>query len=158
MYLVAYYPKTIKHLSYYTIIIIYVPHHTLLLIHKVMTEHLCLIMIISPSVWADQRSRQGDIIPYKNKYWWGTKFGKLANHHTITKFKSHQYFFYSISIVILVAFEWFRQINILPNPLFQQIAKYYICQYLFLYSICLFIKLQQKFIINILNDMHTYKL
>jgi len=28
--------------------------------------------------------------------------------------------------VTLVAFEWFCQINILPNPLFQQIAKYYI--------------------------------
>jgi len=75
-------------------------------------------------------------IPYKIKYWRGTKFGKLANRHAIAKFKSRQYFFYSISIVILVAFECFRQINVLPNPLFQQIAKYYICQYLFLYSIC----------------------
>jgi len=45
-------------------------------------------------------------------------------------------FFYSISIVILVAFEWFHQINISPNPLFQQITKYYIHQYLFLYGIC----------------------
>jgi len=44
-------------------------------------------------------------IPYKNKYWQGTKFGDLANCHVITKFKSHQYFFYSISIVTLVAFE-----------------------------------------------------
>jgi len=44
-------------------------------------------------------------------------------------------FFYSISVVTLVAFEWFRQINILPNPLFQQIVKYYIYQYLFLYGI-----------------------
>jgi len=44
-------------------------------------------------------------------------------------------FFYSISVATLVAFEWFRQINISPNPLFQQIAKYYIHQYLFLYSI-----------------------
>jgi len=34
----------------------------------------------------------------------------------------------------LVAFKWFRQINILPNPLFQQITKYYIRQYLFLYG------------------------
>jgi len=43
-------------------------------------------------------------------------------------------FFYNISIVTLVAFEWFCQINILPNPLFQQIAKY-IRQYFFLYGI-----------------------
>jgi len=74
-------------------------------------------------------------IPYKNKYWRGTKFSELANHHTTAKFKSRQYFFYSISIVTLVAFEWFCQINILPNSLFQQIAKYYIHQYLFLYGI-----------------------
>jgi len=71
-------------------------------------------------------------IPYKNKYWQGTNFGELANRHTIAKFK---YFFYSISIVTLVAFGRFHQINITPNPLFQQIAKYYICQYLFLYGI-----------------------
>jgi len=44
-------------------------------------------------------------IPYKNKYWRGTKFGELANCHAIAKFKSHQYFFYSVSIVTLVAFE-----------------------------------------------------
>jgi len=37
--------------------------------------------------------------------------------------------------VTLVAFDWIRQINISPNPLFQQIAKYYIRQYLFLYAI-----------------------
>jgi len=43
-------------------------------------------------------------------------------------------FFYSVSIVTLVAFERFCQIFILPNPLFQQIAKYYIHQYLFLYG------------------------
>jgi len=36
--------------------------------------------------------------------------------------------------VTLVAFEWFRQINISPNPLLQQITKYYIRQYFFLYS------------------------
>jgi len=71
------------------------------------------------------------IIPYKNKYWRGTKFGKLANRHTITKFKSRQYIFLVVS---LVAFEWFCQINISPNLLFQQIAKYYIRQYLFLYG------------------------
>jgi len=70
-------------------------------------------------------------IPYKNKYWQGTKFGKLANRHGIAKFKSRQYIFYSISVVSLVVF---RQINILPIPLFQQIAKYYIRQYLFLYG------------------------
>jgi len=63
-------------------------------------------------------------IPYKNKYWLGTKFGELANRHTITKFKFGQYFFYSISIVTLVAFESFCQINISPSTLFQQIAKY----------------------------------
>jgi len=40
-------------------------------------------------------------IPYKNKYWRGTKFGELTNHHTITKFQSRQY---SVSIVALVAF------------------------------------------------------
>jgi len=44
-------------------------------------------------------------------------------------------FFYSVSIMTLVAFEWFRQINISPNPYFQQIAQYYIRQYLFLYGI-----------------------
>jgi len=71
----------------------------------------------------------------KNKYWQETKFGELANRYAIAKFKSHQYFFYSISIVTLVAFESFCQINILPSKLFQQIAKYYICQYLFLYGI-----------------------
>jgi len=75
------------------------------------------------------------VLLYKNKYWWGTKFDELVNHHAIAKFKSHQYFFYSISIVTLVAFESFRQINILPNPLFQQITKHYIHQYLFLYGI-----------------------
>jgi len=76
-------------------------------------------------------------IPYKNKYWRGTKFGESANGHAIAKFKSRQYiFFYSISVVTLVAFERFHQINISPNPLFQQIAKYYIRQYLFLYGIC----------------------
>jgi len=32
-------------------------------------------------------------IPYKNKYWLGTKFGDLVNHHAIAKFKSCQYFF-----------------------------------------------------------------
>jgi len=75
------------------------------------------------------------ILPYKNKYRWGTKFSELANHHTIAKFKSCQYFFYTISIVTLVAFEWFCQINISLNPSFQQIAKYYTRQYLFLYGI-----------------------
>jgi len=40
-------------------------------------------------------------------------------------------FFYSVTIVTLVAFEWFCQIHVSPNPLFQQIAKYYIRQYLF---------------------------
>jgi len=35
----------------------------------------------------------------------------------------------------LVVFEGFRQINILTNSLFQQIAKYYIHQYLSLYGI-----------------------
>jgi len=63
----------------------------------------------------------------------------LANYHAIAKFKPCQYFFYSLSVVTLVqalvAFEWFCQINISPNPLFQQIAKYYIRQYLFLYGI-----------------------
>jgi len=66
-----------------------------------------------------------------------TNIGKelnLANCHTIAKFKFCQYFFYNISIVTLVAFQWFCQINILPNLLFQQITKYYICQYLFLFS------------------------
>jgi len=32
-------------------------------------------------------------IPYKNKYWRGTKFGELENRHAIIKFKSHQYIF-----------------------------------------------------------------
>jgi len=31
-------------------------------------------------------------IPYKNKYWQGTKFGESANHHAMAKFKSRQYF------------------------------------------------------------------
>ena len=31
-------------------------------------------------------------IPYKKKYWQGTKFGGLANYHAIAKFKSRQYF------------------------------------------------------------------
>jgi len=44
-------------------------------------------------------------LPYKNKYWRATKFDKLANCHAITKFKFRQYFFYSVSIVTLVAFE-----------------------------------------------------
>jgi len=35
----------------------------------------------------------------------------------------------------LVTFEWIRQINISPNPYFQQITKYYIHQYFFLYGI-----------------------
>ena len=30
-------------------------------------------------------------IPYKNKYWRGTKFGELANYYAIAKFKSRQY-------------------------------------------------------------------
>jgi len=47
----------------------------------------------------------------------------LVNRYVIAKFKSRQYFFYNISIVTLVAFEWFCQINISLNPLFQQIAK-----------------------------------
>jgi len=34
-----------------------------------------------------------DYIPYKNKYWRGTKFGELANRHAIAKFKSRQYIF-----------------------------------------------------------------
>jgi len=29
---------------------------------------------------------------YKNKYWQGTKFDKLANRQAIAKFKFHQYF------------------------------------------------------------------
>jgi len=45
------------------------------------------------------------LIPYKNKYWRGTKSGELANRHAIAKFKSRQYFFYGVSIVTLVAFE-----------------------------------------------------
>jgi len=81
------------------------------------------------------------IILYKNKYWRGTKFGELANRNPIAKFKSRQYFFYSISIMTLVAFDRFRQINISPSPLFQQIAKYYIRQYLFLYGITLAVDL-----------------
>jgi len=40
-------------------------------------------------------------IPYKNKYWQGTKFGESANCHTIAKFKSPQYFFYSILFMTL---------------------------------------------------------
>jgi len=32
-------------------------------------------------------------IPYKNKYWRGTKFGELVNRHAIAKFKSRQYIF-----------------------------------------------------------------
>jgi len=59
----------------------------------------------------------------------------LANRHAIVKFESRQYFFYSVSIVTLVYFEKFRQNNISPNSLFQQIAKYYIRQHLFLYGI-----------------------
>jgi len=58
----------------------------------------------------------------------------MANRHANAKFKSRQHFFYGVSIVNLVDFEWFRQINISPNPLFQQIAKYYIRQYLFWYG------------------------
>ena len=38
-------------------------------------------------------------IPHKNKYWRRTKFGELANCHAITKFKSCQYFFYSVLLV-----------------------------------------------------------
>jgi len=35
----------------------------------------------------------GDIeVPYKNKYWRGTKFGEFADCHAIAKFKFHQYF------------------------------------------------------------------
>jgi len=69
-----------------------------------------------------------------------TNIGKelnLANWQIATQSPSlnlANILFYSISIVTLVAFEWFRQINISPNPLFQQIAKYYIHQYLFLYG------------------------
>jgi len=33
------------------------------------------------------------LLPYKNKYWRGTKFGELANRHPIAKFKSRQYIF-----------------------------------------------------------------
>jgi len=33
------------------------------------------------------------LIPYKNKYWRGTKFDELVNRHTIAKFKFCQYFF-----------------------------------------------------------------
>ena len=32
------------------------------------------------------------LMPYKNKYWRETKFGKLANYHAIAKYKSCQYF------------------------------------------------------------------
>ena len=91
-------------------------------------------LCIKLCIWRRVKLTHYNNILYKNKYWRETKFGKLANHHTITKFKSCQYFFHSISIVTLVAFEWFFQINISPNPLVQQIAKYYIRQYLFLYG------------------------
>jgi len=35
-----------------------------------------------------------DGIPYKNKYWRGTKFGEMMNRYANAKFKSHQNFFY----------------------------------------------------------------
>jgi len=70
-------------------------------------------------------------------------------------------FFYSISILTLVAF---RQTNISPNPLFQQIAKYYIHQYLFLYGIMFcyhhlfFIILYKGALqyLTVLNNVHNY--
>jgi len=45
------------------------------------------------------------------------------------------FFLYNISVMTLVALERFHRINISLNPLFQQVTKYYIHQYLFLYSI-----------------------
>jgi len=74
-----------------------------------------------------------------------TNIGKelnLANWRIVTQSPSlnlANIFFCSISIVTLVVFEWFRQINTSPNPLFQQITKYYIHQYSFLYSIYIYI-------------------
>jgi len=54
------------------------------------------------SMWIIDSRDVTQEIPYKNKYWQGTKFGELANRHAIAKFKSCQY---SISIVTLVVFE-----------------------------------------------------
>ena len=39
-------------------------------------------------------------IPYDNKIWRKTKFGELANHYQIAKFKFHQYYFHIIIISI----------------------------------------------------------
>ena len=33
-------------------------------------------------------------IPYKKKYWRGSKFGELAKYHATAKSKSRQYFKY----------------------------------------------------------------
>jgi len=46
-----------------------------------------------PKIFAAMELRYEENILYKNKYWRGTKFGKLANRHTIAKFKFHQYIF-----------------------------------------------------------------
>jgi len=50
-------------------------------------------------MWMMFKSQNSSILdwklgmPYKNKYWRGTKFGELANRHAIAKFKSRQYVF-----------------------------------------------------------------
>ena len=49
-------------------------------------------------------------IPYKSKYWRGTKFGELANGHVITKFKSPQYFFYSVLFVTFLLLNDFSKL------------------------------------------------
>ena len=41
-----------------------------------MYMYLCYVLIITLN------------IPYKNKYWRGTKFGESADYHAIAKFKS----------------------------------------------------------------------
>ena len=44
--------------------------------------------IIRSNAWSDLIMRLIVNLPYKSKYWQGTKFGELTNYHVITKFKS----------------------------------------------------------------------
>ena len=43
-------------------------------------------------------------IPYKKKYWQGSKFGEMANYHATAKFKSRQYFLIPYHSCDLVTF------------------------------------------------------
>ena len=42
------------------------------------------------------------ILPYDNKFWWKTKFGKLANHYQTAKYKFLQFYFHIIIIIIII--------------------------------------------------------